>query len=218
MHKYKLLIFDWDGTLMDSEVRIVACIKAAILDLNLPALGDGVIKNIIGLGLREAIDSLFPGSDEYLHSQLAGRYRHHFFGNDHAPSVLFPGVIETLAALRDQGYLLAIATGKGRRGLNHVLDEVGCKALFHASRCADETCSKPHPRMLLEIISDLNVEAADTLMIGDTEYDMRMACNAGVAALAVTCGVHTSKRLLECGPLGCLGTISEIPAWLDGKY
>lgn len=210
-----LLVFDWDGTLMDSEVRIVACVKAALKELGLPSLETAAIRDIIGLGLREAINTLLPGSDDALHSQVAERYRHHFLADDLPPSALFPGVAETLGTLHSQGYLLAIATGKGRSGLIHALESVGCENLFHATRCADETSSKPHPRMLLEIMTDLNVNPCDTLMIGDTEYDMRMANAAGTAALAVTCGVHTRERLLQCSPLACINSVTELPDWLE---
>lgn len=216
--KFSLLVFDWDGTLMDSEARIVSCIKASITDLGLPVLDTATIRDIIGLGLREAINRLYPGSDEAIHNQLAERYRYHFLGDNHAASSLFPGVRDMLKLLHAQGYLLAVATGKGRNGLDHVLEETGCKDLFHASRCADETLSKPHPRMLLEIMEHLNVEAADTLMIGDTEYDMQMANKAGTAALAVSYGVHARDRLLQCGPLGCLDDISVLPMWLAVEY
>lgn len=212
--RYPLLVFDWDGTLMDSEARIVSCISASLADLGLPALEKSAIRNIIGLGLREAVDRLLPGSDATLHERLAERYRFHFLDTAHAPSMLFPGVRETLQRLHEQGYLLAVATGKGRQGLNSVLEETGCADLFHITRCADECHSKPHPQMLLEIMQDLAVEPRDTLMIGDTEYDMHMANNAGTAALAVTCGVHARERLLECAPLACLESITELPAWL----
>src|SRR3990172_1368640 len=208
---FPLLVFDWDGTLMDSEAHIVGCIRASIADLGLPTLDNTAIRNIIGLGLREAINRLFPGSDDSLHEQLAARYRQHFLADDRTPSELFPGVKETLIALHGQGYFLAVATGKGRHGLNSVLHETGCKELFHASRCADECASKPHPQMLLEIMDELNVPPSNTLMIGDTEYDMHMARNAGVAAVAVSCGVHEEQRLLQCEPLLCLTSIAELP-------
>ena len=203
---------------MDSEARIVSCIKASINDLGLPILSSAVIRDIIGLGLREAINRLYPGSDEDIHQRLAARYRHHFLGADHASSALFPGVQPMLTTLHEQGYLLAVATGKGRHGLDHVLNDTGCKELFHTSRCADETQSKPHPQMLLEIMEQLNVPASETLMIGDTEYDMQMANNAGAAALAVSYGVHARERLLQCSPLGCLDDITGLPVWLSARY
>lgn len=203
---------------MDSEARIVSCIKASITDLGLPVLDTATIRDIIGLGLREAINRLYPGSDEATRTLLAERYRHHFLGDNHASSSLFTGVKGMLTDLHKQGYLLAVATGKGRHGLDHVLEETGCQSLFHTSRCADETMSKPHPQMLLEIMEHLNIEPSDTLMIGDTEYDMQMANHAGTAALAVSYGVHARERLLQCGPLGCLDDIAELPVWLATEY
>lgn len=217
MQPYELLVFDWDGTLMDSEARIVACLRAAIGDLQLPARDDAALRNIIGLGLTESIDMLFPGSDLQLHRALTERYRHHFLVTDPTPSQLFAGAAETLERLAAAGYLLAVATGKGRRGLDAVLDETGLRPLFHATRCADETFSKPHPQMLLELMDVLGVEPGATLMIGDTEYDMAMARNANTAALAVSYGVHAPERLHRHGPLGCLDRIGDLPAWLAAR-
>lgn len=213
--KFPLLVFDWDGTLMDSEARIVGCMQAAIADSGLPALESAAIRNIIGLGLREALEQLFPGCAESVRQRMVERYRYHFLGGYHAASPLFPGARETLTALRERGYLLAVATGKGRQGLESVLRETGCRHLFDATRCADESFSKPHPQMLLDIMDELDVPPQATLMIGDTEYDMRMAANAGAQALAVSYGVHERERLLQCGPLDCLDSIGALPAWLD---
>ncbi len=213
--RFPLLVFDWDGTLMDSAARIVSCMQAAASDVGLPPLESSVIRNIIGLGLREAMNRLFPGSDESLQDALTTRYRHHFLGTEYAPSPLFPQAKETLTYLHDEGYWLAVATGKGRSGLESVLEETGCKGLFHATRCADETSSKPDPQMLQEIMGALNIAARDTLMIGDTEYDMHMANNAGAAGLAVSYGVHERERLLQCQPLACVDSISELRLWLE---
>lgn len=199
---------------MDSEARIVACLRAAIGDLQLPERGDMALRNIIGLGLAEAVEALFPGSDARLLQALTERYRYHFLTVNPTPSQLFAGATETLQRLAAEGYLLAVATGKGRRGLEAVLDETGLQPLFHATRCADETRSKPHPQMLLELMEVLGVAPAATLMIGDTEYDMEMARNAQTGALAVSYGVHALERLLTHEPLGCLDCITELPAWL----
>jgi phosphoglycolate phosphatase len=212
--RFSLLVFDWDGTLMDSEARIVSCMQAAISDVGLSPLEHGVIRDIIGLGLSEAMNRLFPESDQPLRQSLTARYRHHFLGNEHSPSTLFPGAMDTLLDLHGQGYLLAVATGKGRAGLESVLVETGCKRLFHATRCADETSSKPDPQMLHEIMADLGIPTTQTLMIGDTEYDMHMAHNAGAAAIAVSCGVHERARLLQCDPLACLDSIAGLCGWL----
>ncbi len=212
--RFKLLVFDWDGTVMDSAPRIVACMHAAIRELALEPLTDAAIQNIIGLGLREAIDSLFPGRDDAFHQRFVECYRYYFLSADPTPAVLFPAADETLRTLHTDGYLMAIATGKGRRGLDKVLDESRFRGLFHVTRCADETRSKPHPQMLLEIMEEMAVLPAHTLMIGDTEYDMEMANSAGAAALAATYGVHERSRLLRHNPLGCIDAIDELTGWL----
>lgn len=212
--RFTLLVFDWDGTLMDSEARIVACLRAAIADLSLAQRDEEALKNIIGLGLREAVDTLYPEADEALHHRLTERYRYHYLTADPTPSELFAGAQSTLERLAEAGYLMAVATGKGRVGLDKVLRETGLGPLFHATRCADETFSKPHPQMLQEIMDELGAAPEHTLMIGDTEYDMLMARNAGASALAVSYGVHAPERLLDCGPLGCIHDITELEPWL----
>lgn len=214
MQDFELLVFDWDGTLMDSEARIVACLRGAIEDLQLPHKETGELSNIIGLGLAEAMDVLFPGSDEQLRQALVERYRHHFLFANPTPSQLFEGAAGVLEHLAGQGYLLAVATGKGRVGLDKVLQETGLGPLFHTTRCADETRSKPDPQMLFEIMEHLGADPQRTLMIGDTEYDMEMARNASAHALAVSYGVHAPQRLLRHEPLGCLENITELPVWL----
>jgi phosphoglycolate phosphatase len=212
---FKLLVFDWDGTLMDSEARIVSCLSMTLADLALPALERDTLLNVIGLGLPEAVATLLPGADAELIRRFIDHYRYHFLSDHHAPAVLFAGARETLATLDRQGYLLAVATGKGRRGLDQSLEDTGCHHLFDLTRCADETASKPHPRMLQEIMAILDVSPAETLMIGDTEYDLQMARNAGARSLAVSYGVHTRARLLACDPAGCLDAITDILPWLS---
>ncbi len=211
---YKLIVFDWDGTLMDSEDKIVASASAALSDLSLPPVPRDRIRNIIGLGLREAVETLLPGRSDSFYRQYIDRYRFHFLEADSTPMPLFEGVVESLNSLRDQGYLLAVATGKSRRGLDRVLDETGLGHLFEATRCADEAPSKPHPGMLEELMDELRVPPATTLMVGDTEYDLQMARNAGTAAVAVCYGVHERHRLLEFAPLACLDAIDELENWL----
>jgi len=216
MSGFDLLVFDWDGTLMDSEARIVACMRAAAEDLEVEVPGHEAVREIIGLGLREAVAELFPSLDSAAVQGLADRYRLHFLDTDRAPSHLFPGAAETLRTLETQGYLLAVATGKGRRGLDMALENTGLGQVFHATRCADETFSKPHPEMLLQLMSELGVEPSATLMIGDTEYDLEMARNACVAGLAAGYGVHPPHRLARHQPLAFLGAITELPGWLAG--
>jgi phosphoglycolate phosphatase len=211
---YKLLVFDWDGTLMDSEARIVACMQAALVEsaLTLPTVD--AVRDIIGLGLREAVRILVPGAEEGLVEQIFDGYRRHFFSDRVPDSTLFPGVEETLERLDRAGYLMAVATGKGRRGLDKVLDETRLGRYFVATRCADETYSKPHPEMLNQLIDYAGVSAAETVMIGDTEYDLQMALNSGTASIAVCYGVHAPERLRRFSPLACLQSIAELPACL----
>lgn len=211
---YRLLVFDWDGTLMDSEARIVACATEAIAELGLPPRDPGAIRDIIGLGLWEAMEALYPGWDREVLARLIARYREHFLSEGGTPMPLFPGVPQTLGALRAAGHLLAVATGKSRRGLDRALAESGLGGLFAVTRCADETRSKPHPQMLIEVMDAVGTGPDETLMIGDSEYDMQMALEAGVAAVAVGYGVKECSRLLEFGPLACLDTIEELRGWL----
>jgi len=213
--KFELLIFDWDGTLMDSEARIVASVEAAVEDLGLTSPGRDAIRNIIGLGLREAVHTLFPDGGDHLHLDIAERYRAHFFASSETPALLFEGAREVIETLHGVGYLLAVATGKGRSGLNHALETTGLGDFFHATRTADETFSKPHPEMLHEILDVLGVPARQALMIGDTEYDLQMAANARMPSLGVDYGVHERERLLKFHPLACLNRITEIPPWLE---
>lgn len=212
----QLLIFDWDGTLMDSEFHIVTSMQAAIRDLDLPERSDNEIRNIIGLGLIEAVQTLYPqqASEAFAH-KMAEAYRSYYF-DEGAPQQLFPGAIEMINDLMAQNYILAIATGKSRKGLDLALDETGLKNVFTLSRCADETTSKPHPQMLNEIISALQVDKNETIMIGDTEYDMEMAYNAGTKAIAVSYGVHETERLLKYNPIGCIDDITDLPGLLAG--
>jgi len=213
--RLNLLVFDWDGTLMDSEARIVACIQAAIEDLGLEPREVPSISNIIGLGLHEAISTLYPGSDNSLHEAMTERYRYHFLTANPTQSELFTGAEETLRSLSEAGYMLAVATGKGRQGLDKVLAETGLGQYFLSTRCADETFSKPHPQMLEELMDELGTEPGETLMIGDTEYDMQMAVNARTHSLAVSYGVHEKERLLQHHPLHCIDDIGELTGWLE---
>lgn len=214
MNHYDLIVFDWDGTLIDSEARIVNCMRAAITDLELAERSPDQLRNVIGLGLQEALATLYPDADTGIYQSLVDRYRQHFLFQDETPSELFTGVEAMLATLRDRDYFLAVATGKGRIGLDKALEETGLHGYFDYTRCADETRSKPHPQMLEEIMQRLGVTPKQTLMIGDTEYDMHMARNAGTAALAVSYGVHDKQRLLACEPLDCVDDSISLQRWL----
>jgi len=215
--KIRLIVFDWDGTLMDSETEIVHAMSAAIDEMELEKRSIDQCRNIIGLGLKEAVDTLYPGRDEAFRRQFVGRYRHHWFSNTQA-SELFPGARETLHLLKESGFMLAVATGKGRTGLDKVLLATELETVFSATRCSDETQSKPHPQMLLEILQELDIVPHQALMVGDTEYDLLMAAGAGVAPIAVTYGVHERERLLAHQPLACLDNISELLDWLAEEH
>jgi phosphoglycolate phosphatase len=212
---FELLVFDWDGTLMDSEAHIVTSMQRAMMDAQLPEMAREKIRDIIGLGLREAIHRLLPNESDELHLRLVDRYRYHFFADD--PCEPFEGAESVLRQLSAQGYLMAVATGKGRHGLDRVLKSTGFGEYFIETRCADETCSKPDPQMLQEIMTVTGVNPDQTLMIGDTEYDLEMANAARTASLGVDYGVHSRERLLSCAPLGCLSSISELPEWLAAQ-
>nr|WP_276570262.1 HAD-IA family hydrolase [Thiocystis minor] len=212
-----MIVFDWDGTLMDSEARIVSCLQAAFAELGLPKPSRDAARDIIGLGLEEAMDQLWPTANAILRGALVIEYRRHFLVTNQTPSILFPEARETLDWIAEQGYRLAVATGKSRRGLDQSLIETGLEGFFHATRCADETFSKPNPQMLFELMDELGARPAETLMIGDTEYDMQMARNAGAEALAVSFGVHSSDRLLAHSPLACLDSLGSIPEWLTSR-
>ncbi len=213
--KFTLLVFDWDGTLMDSEATIIECVRAAAVDLGLELPSDDSIRNIIGLGLYESVIAMFPGSDEQLVAAVVERYRYHFLHQDRPSSPLFSGAEELLQELNRRGYLLAVATGKGRVGLDKVLQQTSLGPLFHATRSADETKSKPDPEMLLQLMDELGVDADRTVMIGDTEWDMHMASSAGAHSLAVSYGAHERERLLQHSPLACVDAVGDILGWLD---
>jgi phosphoglycolate phosphatase len=213
--RFDLIIFDWDGTLMNSAERIVSAFLASIEDLNGPGRTQNDILNIIGLGMMEAIQTLYPDADETFCEQLRDRYRYHFLENPQVPSSsLFEGAEKLLQRLNEDDYLLAVATGKARRGLSQVFDETGMGDYFHTSRCADECFSKPHPQMIQEIMEQFAVDPERTLMIGDTEYDLQMANNAGVSSLGVSYGVHALERLEQCQPLDCVHSLDELAIWL----
>lgn len=214
---YRLLIFDWDGTLADSEQRIVAAARSAIDRLDLPARSHEQVRAIIGLAMSEACQVLFPGMRKSQESRFVACYREYYLRNTGTRVPLFPGAEATLRGLAAQRYQLAVATGKGRRGLDRDIASHGLATLFSTTRCADDAPSKPHPQMLEDIMKELDAASDETLMIGDTAYDMEMARNAGVATVAVTCGVHDRERLLEFDPLALLDSIAELPAWLSTR-
>ena len=211
--RFELLVFDWDGTLMDSAGAIVASIQASCRDLGLPVPDRERASHVIGLGLKDALSYAVPELPPSDYGKLAERYRYHYLARD--PDIeLFPGMREMLAGLKQQGYLLAVATGKSRVGLDRVLEATQLKQYFDSSRCADETHSKPNPAMLEELMQELLTEPEATLMIGDTAHDLQMALNAGVPALAVSYGAHPRDNLTALNPLDCIDTPQELMQWL----
>jgi phosphoglycolate phosphatase len=211
----QLLVFDWDGTLMDSTSRIVNCMRKAMLEAEQRPAAEEQVAMVIGLSLERAIETLLPDADQDICCLVRDRYRHHYLIGDSTPTPLFPDVREVLDRLRTEGYWLAVATGKSRQGLEKALDESRLRDYFLAYECADSTRSKPDPEMLLLIMEELGVAATGTLMIGDTDYDIQMAHNAGVDALAVTYGAHSRPRLAACRPLGCMNRLSDVFTYLD---
>jgi len=210
---YDILIFDWDGTLMDSTGWIVECMRLGISEAGLPARLDDEILGIIGLGLFEAVRDLFPEASDHEVHGVCDAYRTHYFSAEGRCS-LFPQVEEVLEELVSLGYWMAIATGKSRRGLDKVLVETGLGRIFPVTRTADETLSKPNPLMLEEIVTDFDSHASRCLMIGDSLFDLQMAGNAGMDALGVSWGVQEAEQLQNLEPAGLIHEIAELPTWL----
>ncbi len=212
-----LFIFDWDGTLIDSAGRIVAAMQAAALELRIDVCSAVQVENIIGLGLPEAIAQLYPQLPAGERQALQIAYSRHYVASDQQPCAWFPTVRETLQQLKDEGCVLAVATGKSRRGLRRVLDQLQMLDFFHATRCADETQSKPHPQMLNELLDELAIPAERAVMIGDTEYDMAMAQAANMPRIAVSYGAHAVERLLPYQPELVVDTFTQLLEWRESR-
>ena len=213
---YRLVIFDWDGTLLDSVGSIVECTQVALDELGVTTVPESTIRQVLGLGLRETVEVLCPGCDDDLFTRVVETYRKHWFGGYSTRPVLFSGVRETLDELSRRGYLLAVATAKGRIGLDADLRATGLAGRFVATRTITEAPSKPAPGMVLDILDELGVSAPEAVVVGDTTHDLRMAANAGVAAVAVCSGSHPRAELEALEPAGCLASAVELPGWLTG--
>ena len=211
--RFELIVFDWDGTLVDSTTLIAESLQQACRDLGLPVPDDAAARYVIGLGLADAMKSVAPELPLHRHSELGARYREHYLARE-AGIPLFSGARELLAELDAAGYLLAVATGKTRAGLARSLTRIGLEGTFHATRCADEGFPKPHPDMLLHLMDRLAVEPDATLMIGDTTHDLDLAQNAGAAGLAVAYGAHPTADLASRSPLATLHSVAELREWL----
>jgi phosphoglycolate phosphatase len=209
MKPYDLIVFDWDGTLMDSTATIARCIQLSCQDVGLPVPSVQAASHVIGLGLRDALAHFAPGANEAQVQALVQRYKVHYLTDD-TSLVLFEGVEPFLQQLSKAGYQLAIATGKSRAGLDRALSYTEIGPLFGASRTADETESKPHPRMLLELIEHFDVSSRRVLMVGDTTHDLAMARRAGTFAAAVCTGAHSEELLRTCDAVAYVPTVVDL--------
>ncbi|AWF81739.1 HAD family hydrolase [Microbulbifer sp. A4B17] len=208
-----LVILDWDGTVCNSEARIVDCMLRAAGRAGLPVLAPEAVSNIIGLGLPEAISSLFPEAASEERLTLRELYFDEWMAARVEPLPLFEGVLDTLDQLLCGGHQLAVATGKSRQGLNREFEEHGLGHLFVASRCADETASKPDPLMLNELLHETGTDPEQAVMVGDTVYDLEMAAAIGMPSIGVSYGAHCSTRLQGCGPKVVIDRFSELLRW-----
>lgn len=216
MKRYRAVVFDWDGTVMNSTHAIVASIQGACADLGLPVPGARQASWVIGLSLESALYHVVPTLTADLFPNFQERYRAHYFSLD-GSLPLFDGMSELLHALRAQGILLAVATGKTRVGLDRVLAQSSMQQHFDVTRCADESFGKPHPAMLLEIMETLGLAPHEMLMVGDTTHDIQMACNAGVDGLAVTYGAHDLEALGACEPVAMVDSVAQMSKWLENR-
>lgn len=210
---FDVLVFDWDGTLVDSTGLIARAILQAAEDIGVPVPDRGKASHVIGLGLAQALAQVVPDLPQERISEFAARYHVHFRAGEEAIQ-LFPGAAATLAELRRRGFRLAVATGKTDRGLRRAMESAGLTGLFESTRCADQTHPKPHPAMLLELSDDMNVRCGRMLMIGDTSHDLEMARAAGVAAVGVSFGAHRREHLARFEPLMIHDTPEALHAWL----
>ena len=210
---FDLVVFDWDGTLMDSTATITQCLRLACQEAGLPDPGAKAASYVIGLGLVDALKHTAPDATEQQVRHLVDRYRHHYLTRDHE-LVLFDQAMELVAALQKKGALLAVATGKTRLGLNRAFEQTGIGQFFASSRCADECHSKPNPQMLFELMEEFGVNPSRTVMIGDTTHDLFMAQSAGVAGIGLTTGAHRLDLLKEASPMAHFDSLAELSPWL----
>ena len=211
--QFDLIVWDWDGTLADSTGMITKAVVDAAAQVGLPTLDPKAASNIIGLGLKESIHALFGDIPAEQAQALARQYTANYYaGEQEIP--LFTGAQALISELHRRGHKQAVATGKGRRGLNLALERSGLSKYFHETRTVDECFSKPHPQMLDELMDILVATPQRTLMIGDSSYDLQMAQNAGVQALAVTFGAQSADKLLRYNPKGIFNEFSELSYWL----
>lgn len=212
--KYDLIIFDWDGTLADSTGRIVDSMQRAANECGLPKVPDSAVQNIIGLGLPEAIKTVWPNVNVEQMEPMRNAYARYFVTDSLVAMQLFAGTESMLDRLKVKRKI-AVATGKSRKGLDRILHDLNLTSTFNITRCADETRSKPDPQMLHEILSELSVEASRALMVGDTSYDLDMAFAAGVDSIGMSHGAHAEDILWACGPQAICHSITELENWIE---
>ncbi|MDH4418024.1 MAG: HAD-IA family hydrolase [Acidovorax sp.] len=211
--RFDLIAFDWDGTLFDSTAIIVRCIQAAVRDVGGTVPTDKEAAYVIGMGLMQALAHAAPDVSPEKYAELGNRYRFHYIQHQDDLS-LFEGVLPLLNDLRERGHLLAVATGKSRRGLDEALHSVDLRGVFDGSRTADQTAGKPHPLMLQDLMAEFDVAPERLLMIGDTTHDLQMAVNAGCASVGVSYGAHEPDAFHALNPLAVVHSVRELHDWL----
>ena len=211
--RYRFLVFDWDGTLVDSTTMIAEALRSACLDLDIDVPELDTARHVIGLGLVDSLRHVAPTLAPERYRDLAARYRHHYIAGE-AAIPLFAGMHALLAELDGAGFLLGVATGKSRAGLDRQLEQHRLSRRFVATRCADEGFPKPNPDMLLHLMRHMGTDPKETLMIGDTTHDVELARNAGVCAVAVSYGAHPTASLAEGGALAVVHSVEELRVWL----
>jgi phosphoglycolate phosphatase len=214
LSRYQLIIFDWDGTLMDSASRIISCLQQASLKADLPLQSEHDYRRYIGLSLQEVLKRLHPEATQWQLTVMDAVYRWQFMEANHTDMRLFLGAESVLDKLKQSGKKLAIATGKSRQGLNLVLAETGLAHYFDVTKSAEETRSKPDPQMLQDILTELHIPVSQALMIGDAVFDLEMAQNIGMDALALTHGVHDRAELAPYHPIAFCDDLIQLSDWL----
>lgn len=211
----EIIIFDWDGTLVDSTGRIVDCIHRSAELVGVPSITDQQAKHIIGLGLPEAIRTLWPEINSQDHAAMCQAYAKFFSQGSEIGVSFYQGVPELLEKLKKLGLSLGVATGKTRKGLDAMIKDMDVEGVFDITRCADETCSKPHPQMLSEILTERQLQADRALMVGDTTYDLEMAYRIEMPSVGMLYGAHEQEMLERWSPKALCNNVSELETFIE---